>query len=800
MTEVINGSAGNDLFHGGDDTLLIGGLGDDVYYLWSATSRPVEQDGEGHDTLYAGFWGAITMPEGFEVLWLTTMGSIAGTGNSTANEIHGGPVMATLNGKGGNDTLYSGASADLFVVEAGNGSDTLVGFTSGFDTIRLEGYGFTSFAAIMGAATQAGADVSITLGAGETLVLAGIALADLQAADFGYSSVGGPTPEGLGRINGEGTAAANGLYVHNNVWGAHGLTPNVDFFIDSTYDPNDVSAATTFHWDFPATTDPHAPVRGYPEVFFGAAPFGDVINAADTTRTFPVQLSSIQSLTTSFDTTMAGSTGSFNIAYDIWLTSVPHGGGGEVTNEIMIWTHAHEFQPWGDKVGEFQVNGIDAEVWHVGTYTAVILADDLMAGTIDLVALFAELEQLGIVSQEEWLASVHFGAEIIGGVGSLAINAFDIEMTAKGADGTLTTTLVDGTGAQVLDVQAPNPDAGTPGLTAVHDEFGLLTGYTSQHEDAVGDPLIRQYDTAGTLTGWDIIVTAPDGHVFTKHFDAKGVQTGHDAVFQQGDALGLASYDSTGALLSFAHEFQRGAGSTETLLYDAEWQVAGRELQTVSGNATTTSYYAADGSLTGSTVEVTGPKGGLTRVEQRGVDGALDRYTVATMDADGVLTVRHHDGNDRFLGAEQRWVQADGVTVQADFDSAWAMTGRTYYGTAADDTLHLAAGRNLVLTGGGADHVIASYGTDIIHLTAGDQPVTVDGFTAGQDRLVLDLGGGGDVIAASTAFGSGAATLTYDAASGMVLFDADGAGAGAAVSVAQLAANLMLGSGDLMIA
>ncbi|WP_052208673.1 GH12 family glycosyl hydrolase domain-containing protein [Croceibacterium mercuriale] len=794
MTEVINGSAGNDLFHGGDDTLLIGGLGNDVYYLWSATSRAVEQDGEGFDTIYAGFWGAAIMPEGFEALWLTTMGSIAGIGNSTANQIHGGPVMATLNGKGGDDILHGGTGPDLFVVEVGNGSDTLVGFTSGFDTIRLQGYGFTSFAAVRGAATQAGTDVAIALGNGERLTLAGIDLAGLQAADFGYSNVGAPVPDGLARISGEGTVAANGLYVHNNVWGAHGLTPGVDFFIDSTYKPGDFSAATTFNWDFPATTDPYGPVRGYPELFFGAAPFGDTVNAADTTRTFPVQLSSISALTTTFDTSMTGSTGSFNIAYDIWLTSAPNGGPGEITNEIMIWTHAHEHQPWGDKVGSFEVSGIAAEVWHFDTYTAVILADDMMAGTIDLVDLFAKLEQLGIVSQNEWLASVHFGAEIIGGVGSLTISQFDIRMTAEGADGTLTTTLVDGTGAQVLDVQAPTPDGGIPGLTAVHDEYGLLTGYISEHQDAVGDPLIRQYDTTGTLTGWDIIVTVADGHVFTKHFDARGVQVGYDAVYRQGDALGLAAYDSSGALLSFAREYQRGTASTETLLYDAAWQLTGRELKAVSGNTTTISHYAADGSLTGSTVTIAGADGAVTRVEQRGADGMIDRYTVTQVDADGVLAAFQHDGDDRFLGAHHRWVRDDGVTVQADYDAGWSLTGHTYVGTAAADTLYLAEGRTLVLAGGGADHIVASRGADTIHIGLGGAPVTIDGFTAGEDRLVLELQGSHSTIAANMA------TLTYHAASGQVLFDADGAGAGAAVAVAQLAANLGLGGGDLLIA
>ncbi|WP_347302202.1 hypothetical protein V5740_09270 [Croceibacterium sp. TMG7-5b_MA50] len=798
MVEVIRGTDGDNLFHAGDNTLTIGGLGNDTYYLWSPTAQVVEQAGEGYDTLHVGYWGAYIMPEGFEAMYMLSWAGVAATGNSSANLIQAGGVMTTVNGKGGDDVLYGGASADVFVVERGNGSDTLIGFVSGFDTIRLEGYSFASFADIAGKARQDGANLVIDLGGGERLTLADVTLVGLQAADFGYSSVGTPAPAGLTLMDGIATVAMNGLYVHNNAWGAGELKEGVDFFIDSTYDKNDFAKATTFRWDFPTTTDPYAPVRGYPELFFGAAPWGDTINAADTTRTFPVQLSDVSALTTSWDTSIAGSTGSFNVAYDIWLTDVPNGGPGNVTNEIMIWTHAHEHQPWGEKVGTWEYQGVTAEIWNMDVYTAVILGETVLAGEIDLLDLFARLGELGIVSPDEWLASVHFGAEIIGGAGEVTISGFDVKMTAADDAGVQTTTRIDGTGAHVLEVVEPaRPDDGagedTSAMVAVHDAFGLVTGYISEGKDAVGDPLIRHYDLGGVLTGWDIISTAPEGHVFTKHFTAGGVQIGWDASFVQADGLALAAYDATATLTSYAREIWHGDDSKESLVYDRQWQVTGRTVELVRGDVTTVHAYDAAGALTGSTV-TTRSGSFVARIDQLDADGKLTGYQLSEVDRTGVLTVRSFDGAGQHLGAVQRWVQDDGITVQADYDARWHLTGRTYHGTGGDDTLQLGVGHNELFTGGGRDTVTASHGTDIFHVTdfGADDILTVIGFKAGQDKLVLELGSGEARMAGNSG-------LVYDAASGLVLFDSDGPGGAAGVAVAQLEANLQLGAGDLLL-
>ncbi len=444
----IRGTDGDDLFQGGPNTRLIGGAGDDTYYLWDSTARPIEAAGEGTDTIYANFWGPIVMPDNTERLFLGTAGSVQATGNASDNEIHSGPVGATIDGGGGDDTIYGGDGADVFVIRAGEGSDTIHGFTSGFDVISLFGFGLTSFAQVEAAARQIDQDVVIDLGDSQVLTLAGIDLDQLTAADFGFSRVDDPAPEGFTKLQNSGTTIVeNGVYVSNNVWNPGNLVEGRDYAISSYYEPGALTSGTTFSWDFPTTTERYAPVRAYPDIIFGVAPYGDTVNETDTTHSFPVKLSNLEGLSADFATTFSGNLGGFNVSYDIWLTSQPNGGPSTISNEIMIWTHKNAFEPYGVAIGTYDQDGITGTFYHTGTYTALILDQDLPTATLDLKSVFDALGTLGIVSQDEWLASVQFGSEVIGGVGSLTIDRFALTMSL--GDGQ--TRLISGSGTQIVE-------------------------------------------------------------------------------------------------------------------------------------------------------------------------------------------------------------------------------------------------------------------------------------------------------------------------------------------------------------
>ncbi len=94
----------------------------------------------------------------------------------------------TLNGGAGDDTLDGGAGNDTFEFAPGAGADRINGFTAGAgvgDVIRLAGFGaFASFADVLAAASEAGSEVLIDLGGGDSLTLAGLSLAALANDDF----------------------------------------------------------------------------------------------------------------------------------------------------------------------------------------------------------------------------------------------------------------------------------------------------------------------------------------------------------------------------------------------------------------------------------------------------------------------------------------------------------------------------------------------------------------------------------------------------------------------------------------
>jgi Ca2+-binding RTX toxin-like protein len=142
FAQVIVGNAGaNGIASttGAGDT-LIGGLGDDRYYIFQPTDQVIEAVGGGYDTIYTAF--SFTLPAGLEIEELRIMGD-AGlnlTGNSFAQVITGSAGANVLNGGLGNDTLSGGAGADSFVFDTALGAnnvDTITDFGPVDDVIVL---------------------------------------------------------------------------------------------------------------------------------------------------------------------------------------------------------------------------------------------------------------------------------------------------------------------------------------------------------------------------------------------------------------------------------------------------------------------------------------------------------------------------------------------------------------------------------------------------------------------------------------------------------------------------------------
>ncbi|MCC8936902.1 calcium-binding protein [Bradyrhizobium sp. Arg68] len=232
--DILIGGSGNDILYGdaGNDTLraggslntLLGGTGDDIYFVNSPGVTITELSGEGNDAVFASS-SSYTLSANVENLFYSGTQSFTGIGNAGDNWIQGGLGSDYLIGLDGNDTLYDGGSApdamqggtgdDTYVVEAvgdnliefaGEGHDrvltTLTSFTLGANIEDLKYSGIQSFTGVgneLDNTIQGGSGNDVLIGFGGYNVLnggAGNDTADYSAAP-GAISVNLSSGQGL---------------------------------------------------------------------------------------------------------------------------------------------------------------------------------------------------------------------------------------------------------------------------------------------------------------------------------------------------------------------------------------------------------------------------------------------------------------------------------------------------------------------------------------------------------------------------------------------------------------------------
>ena len=142
--DTLEGGAGNDVLNGGDADLaadvLIGGAGDDTYYLGYGVVDKIDDKGLSSDvdTVIMPYQlSSYTLPASIEKGTIADgTGTSRLTGNDSNNELTGNEGKNTLDGTLGNDALNGGAGDDSLlggvgndVLQGGDGKDVLTGGT-----------------------------------------------------------------------------------------------------------------------------------------------------------------------------------------------------------------------------------------------------------------------------------------------------------------------------------------------------------------------------------------------------------------------------------------------------------------------------------------------------------------------------------------------------------------------------------------------------------------------------------------------------------------------------------------------
>jgi len=201
--------------------------------------------------------------------------------------------------------------------------------------------------------------------------------------------------------------------VQNNVWNKQDIT----YYEQCIYKQ---SQATDFpfgwHWTWP---EPPGGVKAYPEIIFGYKPW----NSSSTTPALPIQLLAISGITAAYDINQTA-TGSYNLAFDIWLNSKNPPDSGSITREIMIWLDHEGMVPAGNYIDTVTINS-EAYAFYMGdvntgswTYIAFVKQTAEYSGDTKIDLFFDYLVSNGYIADTAYCSSIELGNEVVEGSGS----------------------------------------------------------------------------------------------------------------------------------------------------------------------------------------------------------------------------------------------------------------------------------------------------------------------------------------------------------------------------------------------
>jgi uncharacterized protein YndB with AHSA1/START domain len=225
--------------------------------------------------------------------------------------------------------------------------------------------------------------------------------------------------------------------VENNVWNKGDLANGRDYTQTISYNPKDLNHELTFAWNWPSTDH----ILAFPEIEAGYKPWSGSGSDALTS-----QISKIAALDVTFDYDLAGSTSLYNVGFDMWLTKQPNADSSSITAEVSVWTHAGNIDPDGKKMGVYKDGSFRADIYvdkdysHPGAnqsweYITLVARKDMTSGTLDMEHLLDKLTDMHLVKSGDYFNGYEFGAQLLGGKGSLTIHDIEHEFSASSNHG-----------------------------------------------------------------------------------------------------------------------------------------------------------------------------------------------------------------------------------------------------------------------------------------------------------------------------------------------------------------------------
>jgi hypothetical protein len=190
-------------------------------------------------------------------------------------------------------------------------------------------------------------------------------------------------------------------------------------------------------WNWPGV-DPS--VFAYPEIIFGWKPWS---GGKPSDLRFPLKVEDIQHLAIHYAVESEAS-GSYNLAPEIWLTRngqwTEEPNPSLITTEIMFWMdYKDTARPAGGVIDQLAIDGIEYELWkadNIGdkgdgkgwvlySFKSPTISHE---GSISIHTLLSYMIKKQLVRADEYVASVEFGNEVMGGTGTTWVKRFQVEV------------------------------------------------------------------------------------------------------------------------------------------------------------------------------------------------------------------------------------------------------------------------------------------------------------------------------------------------------------------------------------
>jgi hypothetical protein len=290
------------------------------------------------------------------------------------------------------------------------------------------------------------------------------------------------------------TYSSGAYWADTNPWGKGNLINGIDYTQTIALDPATFPNGTILSWSWPSTYAYY----GYPEVIYGSDPYYPRNPAVSST-----QVANFTNLSTTYSISVSGNTNSYDTIFDMWLTSQPYGGPN--TREYEIEIVAQRPTNWGPSPSHLAYMLTDSTLTNAAVYVnpgyssggdtwtniTIMPQAEMLSGTISISDILKSLIWSGVITGQEYLSGVAFGAEPQGGAGSVAINDLSYQWTG--------TPTIEGTASNdVFDITTPggNNVVGNGGVDTVAYD-GLYSQF--QIKSLGSETLVMENNNVSTL-------------------------------------------------------------------------------------------------------------------------------------------------------------------------------------------------------------------------------------------------------------------------------------------------------------